>query len=293
MLFFPQPRSSVINNAPLPIDYSPYLAHPGYVSREVLAQSGFATVQSGDAHGVTWKYGPFRFERYVGDTEPVADADGPFRLQTWQRVGRTDIPQGWKESSFVMRTSRTGHATVDSGPDYFKNWASHAQRHRKNWLKHDDWEIAPITIEEYLAAYKRSRMDKFLKFLFTSLLKQKAKGQGDLLHIVGAKRKVPHALTEAGFAYVDVPETRQSTHVMSFHTDAAKAVSAGTGLMDHWFQHAQQTGIRYLEFGTFWTPGEPNSWKGFSHFKGQFGITFHDYPRPLARWVGDKRRLFR
>ena len=32
MLFFPQARSSVINNAPLPIDYSPYLAHPGYVS---------------------------------------------------------------------------------------------------------------------------------------------------------------------------------------------------------------------------------------------------------------------
>ena len=38
----------------------------------------------------------------------------------------------------------------------FQNWASHAQRHRKNRLKHDDWEIAPITIEEYLAAYKRS-----------------------------------------------------------------------------------------------------------------------------------------
>ena len=71
---------------------------------------------------------------------------------------------------------------------------------------------------------------------------------------------------------------------MSFHTDAAKAVSAGTGLMDHWFQHAQQTGIRYLEFGTFWTPGEPNSWKGLP-LQRPVWPHLHDYPapRPLGR----------
>lgn len=293
MLFFPQSRVRGTNNPPLPSDYVPYLSHPAYVTREVSSQNGFRVVTSGDATGVTWAFGPFRFERFVGDTEPVADTEGPWRLLTWQRVGRTDVPAGWKESRFVMRTSRTGHATVDGNPEYYKAWSSHAQRHRKNWLKHDDWEIVPITMEEYLAAYKRSKMDKFLKFVFTSLLKQKAKAHGDRLHIVGAKRKEPHAQTEAGFAFVDVPETHQSTHLMSFHNTAARDVSAGTGLMDYWFRYAAEHGIRYLEFGTFWTPGEPNSWKGFSHFKGQFGMTFHDYPLPLARWVGNKRRLLR
>ncbi len=293
MIWLPAPkmRTEDMHNPPLPEGYTPYLSHKDYLAREVTAQKGFTLVQAGDATGVSWKYGPFRFERYVGDTEPAYTADGPFRLVTWQRVGRTDIPTHWTESRFVMRTSRTGFAVADGDPTYATRWASHAQRHRKNWLKRSDWEIVPITIEEYLAAYKRSKMDAFLKFLFTSLLKQKAKGHGELLHIVGVKQKVPHAMTEAGFAFVDIPETQQSVHLMSFHSELAKTISAGTGLMDYWFQRAPEAHIRYLEFGTFWTPGEPNSWKGFTHFKSQFGVTFHDYRRPLARWMGDKRRL--
>lgn len=295
MIWLPAPkiRTQDLRNPPAPDGYLPYLSHRAYLEREVIAQKGFRIVESGDTVGVTWNYGPFRFERYVGDVEPAYTQEGPYRLVTWQRVARTDIPDHWKESHFVMRTSRTGYAVADGEPNYYKQWASHAQRHRKNWVKHPDWEIVPITMEEYLAAYKRSKMDAFLKFLFTSLLKQKAKSHGDLLHIVGVKRKVPHAMTEAGFAFIDIPETRQSLHLMSFHNDASKEASAGTGLMDYWFQRSPAAGIRFLEFGTFWTPGEPNSWKGFTQFKGQFGITFHDYPRPLARWMGNTRRLFR
>lgn len=293
MIWLPGPkvRTQDLRNPPLPEDYVSYLAHPAYIAREVTAQPSFTKVQSGDAHGVAWKYGPFRFERYVGDVEPAYTDQGPFRLMTWQRVERNDVPDGWKESRFVMRTSRTGYASVSIDADYATHWSSHAKRHRKHWNKQNGWEIVPITMEEYLAAYKRSKMDAFLKFLFTSLLKQKAKSHGELLHIVGAKRKEPHAPTEAGFAFVDVPETQQSIHLMSFHSELAKTISAGTGLMDYWFQRAPSAGVRYLEFGTFWTPGEPNSWKGFTNFKSQFGVTFHDYPRPLARWVGDRRRV--
>lgn len=295
MFWLPGPttRTQDLHNPPLPDDYLPYLSHPAYIAREAAAQKGFGVVQSGAATGVAWKYGPLRFERYVGDEEPAFTNDGPFRLMTWQRVGRCDIPDGWGESRFVMATSRTGHVIVDGDPDYARRWSSHARRHRAHWLKQTDWEIVPITMEEYLAAYKRSKMDAFLKFLFSRLLKQKAKGQGALLHIVGAKRKELGAQTEAGFAFVDVPETRQSIHLMSFHSETAKKISAGTGLMDYWFARAPNAGIRYLEFGTFWTPGEPNSWKGFTAFKSQFGVITHDYPRPLARWVGNKGRLLR
>lgn len=294
MLWFPVPKSHLpVNNAPLPEDYLTYMSHPGYLAREVATQSGFVQTGSAACPGVAWKYGPLRFERYVGDNEPEYDPNGPPRLVTWQRVNSNHVPPGWKTTRLVMATSRTGFATVDGSPEYYKQWSSHAQRHRKQWLKQKaEWEIVPITVDEYIAAYKRSKQDAFLKFLFSNMLREKTRGHGARVHIVGARRTAPHSPTEAGFAFIDVPETQQSIHLMSFHSQAAKEVSVGTGLMDYWFQQAPAAGTRYLEFGCFWTPGEPNSWKGFTKFKSQFGLHFTDYPQPLARFMGNKRNLF-
>ncbi len=288
MLWLPfQPISAAVNNPPLPQGYKTYLADPGYLKREATTQSGFTLVGQPDCTGVSWQYGPVKFERYVSDVEPKYDPTGPWRLVTWQRVNSNEIPRGWKTTRLVMNTSRTGFATIDGAADYFKKWDSHAQRHRKTWLKQaNDWEIVPITVDEYIAAYKRSKQDAFLKFLFSNMLKQKAKGHGALLHIVGARHKTPHSQVEAGFAFIDVPETQQSIHLMSFHSEEAKKVSVGTGLMDYWFLRSPEFGIKYLEFGCFWTPGEPKSWQGFSKFKAQFGLQFTDYPQPLARFMG-------
>lgn len=290
MLLFPSSRirTKDLANPALPNDYVAHLSHPAYLAREIASQEGFKPVQSGEAHGVTWKFGPFTFERYVGDDEPVYTDAGPFRLVTWQRLTRKDEPDGWKETHLVMTTSRTGFATVDGDPDYFKKWTSHAQRHRKGWLKKTDWEIVPITMDEYISAFKRSGMDGFLKFLFSNMLKQKVQGHGKNVVIVGARLKGTSAI-EGGFVHVDIPEIQQSLHLMSFHTDIAKKNEVGIGLMDYWYQYALQHGIKYLEFGCFWTPGEPNSWKGFSQFKSQFNPQFHDYPRPMMRYMGSKR----
>lgn len=292
MLWFPVPKiHQPVDNTPLPEGYRSYMAHPGYLAREVSTQCGFTLVGNDACAGVGWHYGPLRFERYVGDTEPEYDPTGPLRYVTWQRVNSNVVPPGWKPTRFVMATSRTGFATVDGVPEYFKTWSSHAQRHRKQWLKQAaDWEIVPITVDEYIAAYKRSTQDAFLKFLFSNMLKQKTIGHGERLQIVGARRKAPHSPTEAGFAFVNVPETQQSIHLMSFHSQAAKEVSVGTGLMDFWFRQAPAASTRYLEFGCFWTPGEPTSWKGFSKFKAQFNLHFTDYPHPLARWMGKFRQ---
>lgn len=294
MLWFPVPRTiNDVHNAPLPADYRTYLADPNYLRREITTQKGFTLVGQDDCKGVAWHYGPVRFERYVGDQEPAYDNEGLLRLVTWQRVNRNEIPTGWRATSIVMPTSRTGFANVDGDPEYYKRWSSHAQRHRKQWLKEQtEWEIVPITVDEYIAAYKRSKQDAFLKFLFSNLLRDKVRGHGENVHIVGARRKGAHSPTEAGFAFVDVPETKQSIHLMSFHTQDAKEHSVGTGLMDYWFLQAPLAGTRFLEFGTFWTPGEPNSWKGFSKFKAQFGLQFTDYPSPLVRLMGNKKRLF-
>jgi hypothetical protein len=280
------------NPESLPLDYPNYLAQRSYLEREAKTFKNFSVATLGEIVGLAWHYGPLRFERYVGDVEPNDNQHGPLRLVTWQRLTRLDEPKNWKKSRLVMPSSRTGFATVEPAGDYTTNWTSHAKRHRKNWLKQSDWQIMPITAEEYINAYQRSKMRRSLKNLFTDLVRKKITGHGEHIKIIGAKTARPDAAIEAGFAFVDVPETGQSIHLTSFFNSAARPVSAGTGLIDAWFNHARDNNIKYLEFGLFWTPGEPDSWQGFSQFKSQFGVQFVDYPKPLVRWMGSWKEIF-
>ena len=96
----------------------------------------------------------------------------------------------------------------------------------------------------------------------------------------------------AGFAFVDVPEAKQSIHTISFVQTHAKETSAGTGLIDYWFKHGLKTNLKYLNFGNYWAPGCPAEWIGFSEFKAQFGVTFIEHPNTLGRWAGNLKENF-
>ncbi len=95
----------------------------------------------------------------------------------------------------------------------------------------------------------------------------------------------------AGFVCHDIPEAKQSRHLMSFIHPTAKSTPIGVGLMDEWFKYAIAQGFAFLDFGVFWMPGDPESWKGFSRFKGQFGITYVEYPRARLRRAGSWRNM--
>jgi hypothetical protein len=272
----------------VPEGYEVYHASREYIERECKESDRFTLVGTPGIWGSRWHYGPMWFEKYWGDREPKLDPGGPLRLVIWQAVSRMDTPKGWHRTSLTNHFKMTGFATVV--PDYEQNWSSHALRHRAKWLKErDQWELFTPTLQEFMDAYKRCKMDSVLKYLYLDLLKHK----GQRLELYALRRKAPGSSIEAGFAAVDIPEFKQSKHFASFILPSAKQDPVGIGLMDEWHRDALKKGFQYLDFGLYWAPGDPKDWRGFSRFKGQFGIWYVRYPLPMVRLIGKISELFR
>lgn len=234
--------------------------------------------------GRGWHHGPFRFEGYLGDQEPKPEIGIGRRMVIWQTIKRADRPKGWIRSPAMMNTRQTGFATIEPMEDYWKNWSSHAKRHRQNWLKHKPYHIGEVSFEEFLAAYERAKIDRILKRIFIALMRRKQKAHGEFVHYLLAKT-LDDQKPVAGFAFLDIPESRQSIHLISFIESEAEKTSVGTGLMDEWFRYGVRTGLHYLDFDCFYHKGDPKAWRGFSTFKSQFGIHFILYPNPLIKIV--------
>lgn len=278
--FRPQP------NEVAPEGYRSYLEDPGFQARETIGANRAAFIGGGGIWGMRATLGPLVFDKYMGDAEPTVETGGPLRLVVWQPVRRLTAPKGWSESRLVDRKNATGHAHVPAEGDYMGAWSSHAKRHTRKWrAQKEGWVLEPVSVEEFALAYKGAKIDGILKMAFVGLLKQKMRSHGGLLHILGA-RQTPGGPVVAGFVYLHIPEAKQMYHVISFILPRVKDTEVGYGLMDHWFAHAQRIGVDILDFGVFWTPGDPPSWKGFSRFKSQFGVENVYYPRAFVRLGG-------
>lgn len=263
-----------------------YRQHPAYLKRESDGQARTTLRGLDGCWGTRWFHGPLCFERFTSDQEPELPRDGQTRFITWQTITRTDRPKGWWRGFPGMSIGRTGYAVVPETGPIDAAWSAHARRHYKKWLA-SGWSIREIPLEDYRQAYSGSSQDALLRAMFGAILSGKLKGHAGLARLYGAAPS-PEAPIEAGFISIDSPETSESLHLMSFIRPAAEQVSAGTGLMAHWFDVARAQNVKYLDFGIFWRPGDPRSWKGFSRFKAQFGIKFVEYPVPLIRIVSGR-----
>ncbi len=258
-----------------------YRAHPAYLLREAQESVRSSVVGTEACAGLRWFHGPLCFERYTSDEEPKIVADGQARLVVWQTIQRADRQKGWWRGFPKMSVGLTGYAELHS--EYEREWSSHARRHLAKWRRAPEWHVREITAEEYLAAYARSTQDLILRAMFSAILKTKLRSHEERVRIVGASRD--GGPIEAGFVCVDVPETMESLHLMSFMCSSARTTSVAIGLMDHWFHSSLALGFRYLDFGLFWQKGDPRDWKGFSRFKAQLGVRYQQYPTPLMRLV--------
>jgi hypothetical protein len=270
---------------PLPSGYIPYRGVEAYLNRECPGGGhGQVRVGSGECVGSMWHHGPLWFEGYTSDVEPRPDSGGRKRIVIWQPVSRTDKPCGWRRSWVQMNPGLTGFADLRETEPYWAAWTSHAQRHRKRWLADPRFEIREAAAEAYMDAYRSRDVRLHMKSFHVWLLEKKIKKHDGLMVFLGAFDQAGKMV--AGFAALDIPEAEQSYHVASFILPEAKKTSVGTGLVDAWFRRCLDQGYRFADFDLFWTWGDPWSWRGFSRFKSQFGVTFVRYPKPLFRFVG-------
>ncbi len=242
--------------------------------------------------GVRWSLWPFTFEEYYGDQEPdmAAARTGALarnRIVTWKRVQRTDAPAGWR--AFSQKTWRIdGAAPLAAGEDYTARWHKNARRDLRLFAEaraSGRCSVEQVNFDDYAAAYRQSliaaRAGTFrLHDLGKKLAHPLTRDNTELL----AVRDQSGALV-AGSAVIYSPTHRLSTHVAPFMTEGARELYAATGLVDYWFAETARRGYRYAVTTSFWMPGKPKSWKGFSEFKSHFGYAFVEYPPILYRFV--------
>jgi len=221
-------------------------------------------------YGLRWNVGPVWVESYETDNEPAITPFHAPRLVIWQPLTRLEKPQGWHRSWIQMNIARTGFSHIENQKQYWEDWSAHAIRHRHKWLRDTRYVIEEVNEKEFSHAYSSIVKKYFLKTAYLETIKRQKSANRDLFHLFAA-RKLENRQIISGLAVLDLPDLHQSNHVVSFIYPGAKHASVGVGLIDYWFQHAIRNSFSFLNFGAFWAPGDPSSWKGFSRFKSQFG----------------------
>lgn len=278
--------SAGVLGAPLPPGYRRHNATPEFLQREFTNRPGFQLISSSQAFGVRNRAGWFDIEQYYGDTEPTLTPDGRARLALWHPTSRTDRPKGWHRVPFAIHRRLTGFHDLQEADMYWSTWTSQAQRHRKAWKQSEALRPVSPSLEAFFAAYRLSGQNQGLIRLFEEHLRHQALVHNELFRIYGVATS--DGTLVSAIATIDIPESKLSFHATSFILPSARNTPAGTAILDLWFESAKARGFRFLDFDGFWTKGDPSSWKGFSAFKAQFGITYIRYPKPLAKWMRAK-----
>jgi hypothetical protein len=278
-------KRAKIEASELPKEYKYHRSNPAFLKREEKVQYNMEVVQAGSVWGYRVSLWPFRVETYYSETEPKLDHDETFRIVTWQPYV-SQKPRGWHHTFSSVLSKRTGYVDLQKG----NAWSSHARRHLRKWQKDTQWEVVTPSSEEFIKAYKSTDKDMLLKYMLGGVMEKAKEGHGENCRFFAVVRKGTKELA-AGFCCLDIPESSSSLHVTSFILNPYRNSSIGYGLINHWFESLRQRQIRFADFGGFWAPGDPKSWKGFSNFKGQFGTEYINYPRPLTRLAGRPKWL--
>ena len=269
--------------------YLPVYQWPDF--NPLLTMSDFkgSSVAAGAQTGVYWRFGPFSFEKYYGDTEPTImplpkEKRLPIRIIMWQRLLRSDTPEPW--SSFGGRIShKIGIVKTDG--EYMREWSETAKRYLKKWkneFQDSVYAIEEVAYKEFADAYlKTGTVPSGLRGPTLWEIRMRMQNPLTSITFTVARNKRTGKIA-SGMACMQSSKLPLSYYMAGFITKRAGNDPVMTGLFDHWFKRCRREGIRYADFGGFWWKGKDNSWKGLSLFKGKFGPMYLFYPAVLYRF---------
>lgn len=265
--------------------YIPYQQWPEYkVVNDIPHHFKPEAVTYGAVIGARWHFGPFHLEECVTDDEPRATENHQRRVVFWQRIHRLDVPKGWHQGFFAKSPVRIGY-TLIGRVDYFNDWPETTRYYRRKWIKDllgKKYTIERAGLDEYKDAYLQSSVVKKVGLRQIAKLERKMKVASEHLDLWVVQR-VRDKKIVAGLGVINSPTYHSSNHFSAFMHEDAKKDRVSLALVDHWFKQSIKNNITLLDFGIFWQKGDPNSWKGFSQFKGQFNVTFISLPPRLFK----------
>lgn len=277
-----------------PEGYVPYQQWPEYMLAADIPPLLAPRLVGKNPVGVYRRFWPIVVEDYMSDKEPVlADSDpegiSANRILIWQRVFSTKIPRGWRR--FSMRSPLLEGFAHITDNEYRAPWSESARRYVRKWEREHlgkDFVVEAISLETFLAAYRESDINKYIRSLYADMVERKQKGGAHVRFI--AARHIPSNDIVAAMALVDSPTHKGSHYLCGFIQKKYEHIPAMVGLVDRWYEESLTQGITFLHFGRFWQKGDPSDWKGFSQFKAKFGLHYISYPPAL--WKFQKGTLF-
>jgi hypothetical protein len=234
--------------------------------------------------GVRCDFGFMQGEYFTSDEEPARSSEQGFGFQMWQRIQSKQRGTGWIQLPQFFCKSTTALVDLEAyQEEYWRDWSQHARRYRKKWLSQKELVVSKVAKEMFLDAYKKSTLKASLRELFTKSIHRHSAIYGtDVSFLVVENRVTGEVL--AGTMIVDDLVANRTFHPVAFIVPAAKKTQASLGLIEYWMQETKKKGIRFLDLGIVWMPGDPPSWKGYSQFKMHFHPRLIRYQAPLIRF---------
>lgn len=271
------------NHSTLPQGFVHNLQIPNYLKGEFETNTGVSVIENRGVWGRRWRFWFMHFEHYAGDQEPHIEKRSYYRFIFWQRTTRQDVPRGWRRNIFFPELIRKiGFVRVEGS--YAKTWDYSARRDLKKWESQHRFKIVPSDYETFFQEYPQRGKYGSIRALILGIVRRKHEHFGENIHFFAA-RNVDTGEVGGMVALLDMATYQKAYYLAAFTKDEGKEFRVGTGLMEYCFKYCIEHQIPFFDFGCFWVPGNPKSWKGFSDFKQKFGATLVQYPRGLWRFV--------
>ncbi len=258
--------------------------------RSCFADQDSTLIGTPSCLGMLCRLGYIQGEYFTGEEEPAKSATRGFGFQIWQRLQSPVQKKGWIALPGFCRKSTTAFIDLEECPEeYWLDWSQHARRYRKKWHNQRDFIIGFTEKEMFIEAYRRSTLKPSLRALFIRSIHRHSTVYGVDAQFLVVKNKLTREII-AGLMVVDDIAANRTFHPVAFITQSAKNTQAALGLVDYWVQETKKKGIRFVDLGIVWMPGDPPSWKGYSQFKMHFHPKLIRYQVPLLRFFWNSRK---
>ncbi len=270
---------------PLPPDFVHNLQIKDYLASEFTEGSRTEIVGKDGCIGRSWRFGPIHFEQYNSDQEPIITKAPYARIIFWRPFTKTEVPLGWRRDWMASELiKQSGFTHIKKDKSYFADWSQNAKQDRNKWLNRKEFEIVRSDYSTFLREYPQNGNYKKIRAFTLGNVKRKIRFFGTLVHFFAAQH-IESGKISAMVVLIDLSQFNKAYYLTAFVKPEATHALVATGLIDYCFRYCVDRNISFLDFGCFWTPGSPSSWKGFSRFKQKFGVTLIRYPRPLWKFV--------
>ncbi len=235
--------------------------------------------------GLQSSLGSISWERYVGDHPPDLSPSSQIRLIQWQPL-TSQQHRGWiPVPRYLSSIYKKGIAIIDQEA-YWNMWSSQAKRQRAKFLHQENLFCERVDVKTFEQAYHDSKaLDWFTRTAFLRVITFHVLARPASVNLWVIKDKNQEGRIIAGLVTVDFDDISQSVHMCSFIHKEAKSEALGVPLIDEWYKHCLDRGIRFANFGILRQGSDPRAWQGYTNFKRQFHLHEICYPPLLFRVV--------